>query len=171
MTATGFPRPTSRNSEHHLSSRTMRIQDQPHERRTFPVVAPRLSLCMEKPLALQAVCKTIRKETSVIVPIPVVSISDCLSSEIRTIRVPQSYLHGTRRLVIDLYVASNTDLSWFVTSMPHLLEVEMHLPIDYFSRHRHYQLFCWRTCHTRHKGMRTRNRKRPRGYSGQRTRW
>ena len=48
----------------------------------------------------------------------------------RTIRVPQSYLHRTRRLVIDSYVALDTDPSWFVTSMPHLLEVEMYLPID-----------------------------------------
>ena len=64
-------------------------------------------------------------------PIPVVSMSNCRSRDIRTIRVPQFYLNRTRRLVIDFDVALHTDLSWFVTSMPHLLEIEMYVRIDY----------------------------------------
>ena len=120
--------PEIRNTIYHLVLCEYRIN---LTRGDIPCGQPSALTVHGKPLALQAVCKTLRKETSEIVPSPIVSISDCLNSDIRTIRVPQFYLNRTRRLVIDLYVACDTDLSWFVTSMPHLLEVEIHLPMTY----------------------------------------
>lgn len=120
--------PEIRNTIYHLVLCEYRINltrqgDIPHDR-------PSTVTIHGNPLALQSVCKTLRKETIEIVPIPVVSMSECWSSDVGTIRVPQAYLHETRRLVIDACINLDTNLSLFVTSMPRLLQVEIHLPIN-----------------------------------------
>ena len=119
--------PEIRNTIYHLVLCEYRIN---LTRGDIPRGRPSALTVHGKPLALQAVCKALRDETSEIVPITVVSMSKCWSSDITNIRVPQTYLHRTRSLVIDSYVAFHTDLSWFVTSMPELLEVEIHVPMD-----------------------------------------